>query len=188
MQLLIFFLKMAPLVHIHTYINNTVAQGWSNRGSVRTASSVGPILRELYSEARPQHIHASVGRILGEDNKMEDAVSWITHLPDWQFLSNSRKHFPQSKTWRLLPLPYRVQDAAKYYDAQQAITQGFSDTIFNKNATAWCQWQHLCSCLKISPNLKDIEVPIPFLQIFSERVRIGFHSTQGQPIKKQSVD
>ena len=40
MQLLIFSLRMVPLAHIHTYINNTASQGWDNRSSVSTASSV----------------------------------------------------------------------------------------------------------------------------------------------------
>ena len=44
MQLLIFILRMAPLVHIHTYIYNTAEQGWSNRGSVRTSSYIGPVM------------------------------------------------------------------------------------------------------------------------------------------------
>ena len=75
MQLLIFAPRMAPLAHIHTYVNNTVALGWANRGSVSTAYSVGPILRELCLAARRQHIHASVGCVMGEDNKMADAAS-----------------------------------------------------------------------------------------------------------------
>ena len=92
-------------MHIQTYVNNIVAQRWTNMGSVSTASSVKTILRELYLEAMRQHIHASVGHIPGEDNKMADAASWITHLPDRKFLSNYCTHFPQSKTWRMLPLP-----------------------------------------------------------------------------------
>ena len=40
MQLLIFSPRMAPLAHIHTYINNTAAQGWANKSSFSTASSV----------------------------------------------------------------------------------------------------------------------------------------------------
>ena len=30
MQLLLFSLRMVPLVHVHMYVNNTVAQGWTN--------------------------------------------------------------------------------------------------------------------------------------------------------------
>ena len=44
MQLLLFPPRMASLAHIHTYDDNKAAQGWANRGSVRTASAVGPIL------------------------------------------------------------------------------------------------------------------------------------------------
>ena len=47
MQILLFAPRMAPLAHIHTYANNVVTQVWANRGSVSTASSVVPILREL---------------------------------------------------------------------------------------------------------------------------------------------
>ena len=44
MQILIFAPRIEPLAHIHTYINNTEAKGLANRGSVSTASSVGPIM------------------------------------------------------------------------------------------------------------------------------------------------
>ena len=46
MQILIFAPRMAALVYIYTYVDNTAAQKWSNRGSVSTAVSVGPILCE----------------------------------------------------------------------------------------------------------------------------------------------
>ena len=45
MQILIFAPRMAPLAHIHTYVDNMAAQGWANRGSVSIASSVGPMLQ-----------------------------------------------------------------------------------------------------------------------------------------------
>ena len=44
MQILIFAPRIATLAHIHTYVNNTEAKGWANRGRVSTASSVGPML------------------------------------------------------------------------------------------------------------------------------------------------
>ena len=94
MHLLIFAPRMVPLAHIHTYVNNTAAQGWDNRGSFSTASSVGPILLELNLVDRRQHIHASVGRVPGEDNKMTDAASRLTHLPDRKFISHLLTHLP----------------------------------------------------------------------------------------------
>ena len=62
-------------MHIHTYIDKTAAQGWTNRGSVITASSVGPILREISLAARQLQIHASVRRMPREDNKMDPYLS-----------------------------------------------------------------------------------------------------------------
>ena len=105
MQILLFAPSMAPLLHIHVYVDKTAAQVWANRGSVITASSVGPIPQELYLVDRRQHIHASVGRVPGEDNNMEDSASQLTHLPDRKFISDLYTHFPQSKPWRLIPLP-----------------------------------------------------------------------------------
>ena len=96
MQLLFFAPRMNPLAHIQKYINNTAAHGWSNRGSVRKVSSVGPILQELSLSDRRKHIHTSVGRVPREDKNMSEAASRLTHLPDSQFLSHFRTHLPAS--------------------------------------------------------------------------------------------
>ena len=92
MQILIFAPRMVPMVHIHTYINNTASHGWAHRGSSSKASSVGPILWELSLMDRRKHIHTSVGRVPGEDNKMAGAALWITHLPDQQFFPTSAQN------------------------------------------------------------------------------------------------
>ena len=63
MQLLILAPGMAPLAHIHAYVDNMMAQRWANRGSVGTASSVRTTLWELYLASRRKHIHASTGRV-----------------------------------------------------------------------------------------------------------------------------
>ena len=65
MQLLIFAPRMAPLAHIHTYVNNMAAQRWANRGSVSTTSSIMTTLWELYLAARRKHIYAFIGRVPG---------------------------------------------------------------------------------------------------------------------------
>ena len=54
------------------------------------------------------------------------------------------------------PPDIRVQTAANHNDAQQAITKGFSTTVFNEDATAWRQWRHFCVWMQITPNLKEI--------------------------------
>ena len=94
MTMLLFVPRISPLAHIHTYVNKTESQGWANRGSVSTASSVGPILWGLSLAARRQHIHASVGRIPGDNSNMADAALRLTHLPDRKFLSHFPTNFP----------------------------------------------------------------------------------------------
>ena len=101
-----------------------------------------------------------------------------------------------------LPLPYtlateqallsdppaiRVQAAANYNAAQQAITKGLSYTVFKKDAIAWRQWRPLCSWLQISTGLEGIKYPIPHLHIFAERVCGGLLSAQELTIKKRLV-
>ena len=94
---------------------------------------------------------------------------------------------PTEQALASAPPAIRVQAAANYHAAQQAITKGFYATVFKKDATTWRQWRHFCSWMKISPDQKDIEYPIPFLHIFSEHVCAGLLSAQGQPIKKRYV-
>ena len=69
------------------------------------------MMRELALAARRQHIYDSVGRILGENTKMTDAVLRLTQLPDRKFLSHSHSQFPQNKPWclHLLPFDYHWQ-------------------------------------------------------------------------------
>ena len=40
---------------------------------------------------------------------MADVVSHLTHLPERQFISHFRTHFPQSKPWVLPPLPSKCK-------------------------------------------------------------------------------
>ena len=104
MKLLIFAPRMEPLDHIITYIDNTSAQVWSNQGIVVTSSSLGYILNKLSFVMIRRHTHASIGRIPGEYNNMEEAVLQLTRLLDQLFLSQFRKNFPQSKPWHMLHL------------------------------------------------------------------------------------
>ena len=86
------------------------------------------------------------------------------------------------------PPVIRVQAAANYNSEQQSITKGFSETAFKKDATAWRQLRSFCSWLQIDPDLKEIEDPIPFLQILAEHVRASLLSAQRKTIKKLSVE
>ena len=64
--------------------------------------------------------------------------------------------FPIEQALASAPPAIHVQAISNYHAAQQAITKGFSTTVFKKEVTAWHQWQHFCIWLQISPDLKDI--------------------------------
>ena len=85
------------------------AQRSVNRGSIRSATSVGTILQDLALLLRTKHIYASIGRIKGADNTMSDDASRLTHLPNWMFLHHFALAFPQKKPWRLLTLLSRCR-------------------------------------------------------------------------------
>ena len=94
-----------PLAHIRTAADNTDTQGWTNRGSVRTATSVGTTLWYLALLTRTHKIHSSMRRIAGLDNKMVNAASCMTHLTDKMFICHFTIIFPHRKPWRMLTLP-----------------------------------------------------------------------------------
>ena len=87
--------KMAPLKYIRTLVDNTASEGWARRGSISSATDVGPLIREAAWITRQMHIHTSVKWITGLDNKEADANSRLAHLTVHNFLEHFRSTFPQ---------------------------------------------------------------------------------------------
>ena len=85
--------KMAPLEHIRTLVDNAATEGWERRGSVSSATPMGPLLREAAWITRQTHIHASVKQINGLENQEADAASRLTHLPVQNFLEHFSSTF-----------------------------------------------------------------------------------------------
>ena len=46
----------------------------------------------------------------------------------------------------------------------------------------------LCACLTITPDLSGVSEPIPYLQVFSDRVRVGALVDNGSGIKKCTIE
>ena len=51
----------------------------------------------------------------------------------------------------------------------------------------WKQLEALCTWLRITTDLQGIQEPIPFLQIFSHKVRTDALVANHKPIQKRSV-
>ena len=104
-QIYIFAPKIQPLAQIFTAVDNMEAQGWPNRGSIRSTMAVGTILRDLTFLTWGQHIYASVSNIKGAYNTMANAASRLTHLTNQMLLRHFSLTFLQENPWRLFPLP-----------------------------------------------------------------------------------
>ena len=96
---------MAPLEHISTGVDNTAAEIWACRGSVSTATAIGPLLQESAWITHKVNIHASIKRIPGVENIEADAASQLNHPPVHAFLKYFNTSFPQPTPWWLSLLP-----------------------------------------------------------------------------------
>ena len=187
MQILLFVPRMGPLAHIHTYVNNTAEQGLANRGNVSTASSIGPMLRELALAARRQHIHVSVGRIPGKDNKMAESAPRLTHLPYRKFISHFRSHFPQNKPWRLLPLPsdYKRQLTTMLLNKQSPRVSRPPSSI--KTLLPGANGGASAAGCKSPQTSKTLRIPFPFSIFFPSASVPDFCPRKGNPSRSDRL-
>ena len=87
--------RMAPLEKNSTGVDNTAAESWACQGSVSTATTIGPLLRESVWITRQAKIHASIKRIPGVENIKADAASRLTHMPVHAFLKSFNTYVEQ---------------------------------------------------------------------------------------------
>ena len=66
--------KIDTLAHIPIAVDNTAAQGWSNRWSFSSETAVGPILWDLALLKLTHKIYSSVYCISGTNNKMANST------------------------------------------------------------------------------------------------------------------
>ena len=100
--------RMAPLEHISKGVDNTAAKSWARRGSVITATVIGPLLQEAAWTTRQAKIHTSIKRIPGVENIEADAALRLTHLSVHSFIKYFNTSFTQPTPWRLSLLPSGV--------------------------------------------------------------------------------
>ena len=85
----------------------------------------GTILWDLTLLAHHRKIYDSIGRLKGEDNKMDGATSRLTHLLDRLFFSHFNLTFPLKNSLAYATTYIRVQVAADLHDEKNLLTQVF---------------------------------------------------------------
>ena len=81
---------------------------WACRGSVISATTVGPLLHEAAWITCRAYIHASIYRIPGDENLEADAASCLTYLLATALLQHLCSTFPYPTPWRLSLIPPTV--------------------------------------------------------------------------------
>ena len=168
-------------------LDNTAAQGWDNRCSVSSSSSICPIIWELSLFTCQWHLYASIGLVWGEENKMTDTESHLTQLSDRHFLRYFKLTSPHQNPCRKPPFYPRAGGSWLPCCTTSAHSTFFS-TIYQKSSTAWHQWCKFCSWMHMPTNQHGITDNITFLQIFVERVHAGILAEARGPINKRSMD
>ena len=87
----------------------------------------------------------------------------------------------------VVPPDIRIDSEATYHASYKAVTEGLSTSRQRKDNTAWRQWDTFCAWLCIPTDLQGVKDPIPFLQIFSHKVRTGVLASNNNSIHKLSV-
>jgi len=92
-----------------SYADNTPTIFWQRKGAVTSISASARLLR---LQALHQRRYRYVPRhdfISGENNKLADDASRLTHLTDSQFLHYFNTKYPQRLSWRLWTPPVALQ-------------------------------------------------------------------------------
>jgi hypothetical protein len=71
---------------------------------------------------------------------------------------------------------------------REATTRGINHQRQNANNATWHIWVQFCISLHCDPELANIAGPIPLLQIFAQRYRLGTIAPSGSPVRSRTVE
>ena len=70
---------------------------------------------------------------------------------------------------------------------QKAVRAGVDPAYTRKKDKHWDIWVEFCSVVKIDPQFKGVEDPIPYLQVFAHRYQYGRIAARGNSVKSKTV-
>ena len=90
----------------------------------------------------------------------------------------------------MVTLPTDIRDHAEhhYRAAQRAQRDGVSRSRTRASVTSWTKWLEFCAWLTLAPDLRDVRDPIPYLQIFADRIQVGELAAGGARVRKRTVE
>ena len=112
-----------------SYADNTPTVYWQRKGAVTSVSAPPRLLR---LQTLHQRRHRYVPRhdfIAGENNKLADDASRLSHLTDSQFLYYFNTKYPQRLSWRLWTPPLQLQQLLTSTLLGSASTQEYAPPL-----------------------------------------------------------
>ena len=177
------------LATISVVNDNVAAVSWMCHGSA-TSKDACAYLLHLASLHQWQHrFLATHDYIAGPANAMADDASHHWDLSDTALLAHVQTNYPQSQNWMLVCLtPKQLSLLTSTLHSRPA--RPLSPPKAASQDSTWHIWCDFCFCssLAIDPLLDSVDSPIPYLQVFAQRYRVGSISKSGQPIRTRSVE
>jgi hypothetical protein len=70
----------------------------------------------------------------------------------------------------------------------EVVAKGIAHGHQSSNDTTWDIWADFGTLLQCDPYLDQIDDPIPLLQVFAHRYRVGALAPSGSPVRSQMVE
>jgi len=70
----------------------------------------------------------------------------------------------------------------------ETVRRGITTSRQLSNDNTWAIWTDFCVQLNCNPELADLDNPIPLLQLFAHRYRVGTLAPSGSPVRSRTVE
>jgi hypothetical protein len=86
------------------------------------------------------------------------------------------------------PIHARAAIATELRIVKDITAEGITRNRQNANVTAWDIWHEFCHTLHFDPYLRQVDDPIPLLQIFAHRYHVGEIAPSGAQVRSRTVE
>ena len=131
---------------------------------------------------------STVTHISGDTNSMEDDASRLWNLSDNELLAHFNSKYPQARYWKLAALSPRMHSALISSFYKRRSTKGWFLSRSRADKRCFRKWEIFCRYHNIDTFLDKVRDLVPFLQIFTRRVRSGLLAHNGETVRSRTAE
>jgi hypothetical protein len=117
-----------------------------------------------------------------------DCCSRDFSLSDADFLTQMNMAFPVQPSWQLVLPPNKSRVRHELQLIRNSVRDGINRGRQQSNDSTWLLWEQFCVDLHCDPELQNLSDPIPLLQLFAHRYRVGSVAPSGSPVRSRTVE